>query len=128
MNHLESSNSENVHIITSQLKTLSATQELRGSERSQVKLLTASLSACLPTRVSVSLSACMYITSPLSCCLSVCLSVGPRLGCNHSSPLFTGSALEKKGGKEFTEALQELKKKNGPLEVAGGKCAEQMMS
>lgn len=30
-----------------------------------------------------------------------------------------GSALEKKGGKEFTEALQELKKKNGPLEVAG---------
>lgn len=37
-----------------------------------------------------------------------------------SSPLSTGSALEKKGGKEFTEALQELKKKNGPLEVAGG--------
>lgn len=30
-----------------------------------------------------------------------------------------GSALEKKGGKEFTEALSELKKKNGPLEVAG---------
>eukprot|EP00064_Thunnus_orientalis_P007001 superscaffoldBa00000753_g7020 len=30
-----------------------------------------------------------------------------------------GSALEKKGGKEFTEALQELRKKNGPLEVAG---------
>uniref|UniRef100_A0A3B5Q0U7 MacroH2A.1 histone n=1 Tax=Xiphophorus maculatus TaxID=8083 RepID=A0A3B5Q0U7_XIPMA len=30
-----------------------------------------------------------------------------------------GSALEKKGGKDFTEALQELKKKNGPLEVAG---------
>ncbi|XP_076606307.1 core histone macro-H2A.1 isoform X2 [Chaetodon auriga] len=30
-----------------------------------------------------------------------------------------GSALEKKGGKEFTDALQELKKKNGPLEVAG---------
>lgn len=37
------------------------------------------------------------------------------------SPI-TGSALEKKGGKEFTDALQELKKKNGPLEVAGGKC------
>ncbi|XP_038563888.1 core histone macro-H2A.1 isoform X4 [Micropterus salmoides] len=40
-----------------------------------------------------------------------------------SSSLYTGgevgSALEKKGGKEFTEALQELKKKNGPLEVAG---------
>ncbi|XP_054481401.1 core histone macro-H2A.1 isoform X4 [Anoplopoma fimbria] len=30
-----------------------------------------------------------------------------------------GSALEKKGGKEFIEALSELKKKNGPLEVAG---------
>lgn len=59
---------------------------------------------------------------------SFLLSVGTRLGCNHSSPLFTGSALEKKGGKEFTEALQELKKKNGPLEVAGGKCREQMMS
>ncbi|KAF3841114.1 hypothetical protein F7725_006976 [Dissostichus mawsoni] len=30
-----------------------------------------------------------------------------------------GAALEKKGGKEFTEAVSELKKKNGPLEVAG---------
>ncbi|KAM8835674.1 core histone macro-H2A.1 isoform 2-T2 [Synchiropus picturatus] len=30
-----------------------------------------------------------------------------------------GSALEKKGGKEFSEAVQEVKKKNGPLEVAG---------
>ncbi|KAJ0004031.1 hypothetical protein NQD34_010245 [Periophthalmus magnuspinnatus] len=30
-----------------------------------------------------------------------------------------GTALEKKGGKEFAEAVQELKKKNGPLEVAG---------
>ncbi|KAM6907755.1 core histone macro-H2A.1 isoform 2-T2 [Xenentodon cancila] len=40
-----------------------------------------------------------------------------------NSSLYTGgevgSALEKKGGKEFTEALQEIKKKNGPLEVAG---------
>ncbi|XP_017275417.1 core histone macro-H2A.1 isoform X2 [Kryptolebias marmoratus] len=40
-----------------------------------------------------------------------------------NSSLFSGgevgSALEKKGGKEFTEALQDLKKKNGPLEVAG---------
>ncbi|XP_071317089.1 core histone macro-H2A.1 isoform X2 [Trachinotus anak] len=40
-----------------------------------------------------------------------------------NSSLYTGgevgSALEKKGGKEFTEALAELKKKNGPLEVAG---------
>jgi len=39
-----------------------------------------------------------------------------------SSPPLAGSALEKKGGKEFTEALSELKKKGGPLEVAGGKC------
>lgn len=39
------------------------------------------------------------------------------------SPL-AGSALEKKGGKEFADAVQELKKKNGPLEVAGGKCTE----
>lgn len=39
------------------------------------------------------------------------------------SPL-SGSALEKKGGKEFTEAVAELKKKNGPLEVAGGKRTE----
>ncbi|XP_077448384.1 core histone macro-H2A.1 isoform X1 [Stigmatopora argus] len=30
-----------------------------------------------------------------------------------------GSALEKKGGKELTEAVLEMKKKNGPLEVAG---------
>ncbi|XP_077596818.1 core histone macro-H2A.1 isoform X1 [Stigmatopora nigra] len=30
-----------------------------------------------------------------------------------------GSALEKKGGKELTEAVLEMKKKNGPLDVAG---------
>ncbi|TSY69799.1 Core histone macro-H2A.1 [Bagarius yarrelli] len=30
-----------------------------------------------------------------------------------------GSALEKKAGKEFGEAVLELRKKNGPLEVAG---------
>ncbi|XP_072256833.1 core histone macro-H2A.1 isoform X2 [Pyxicephalus adspersus] len=30
-----------------------------------------------------------------------------------------GSALEKKGGKEFIEAVIELKKKNGPLDIAG---------
>ncbi|XP_077330119.1 core histone macro-H2A.1 isoform X3 [Lithobates pipiens] len=39
------------------------------------------------------------------------------------SDLYTGgevgSALEKKGGKEFLEAIIELKKKNGPLDVAG---------
>ncbi|XP_036444079.1 core histone macro-H2A.1 isoform X2 [Colossoma macropomum] len=40
-----------------------------------------------------------------------------------NSSLYTGgevgSALEKKGGKEFGEAVLELRKKNGPLEVAG---------
>ncbi|KAM4620241.1 core histone macro-H2A.1 [Polymixia lowei] len=40
-----------------------------------------------------------------------------------NSSLYTGgevgNALEKKGGKEFSEAVLELKKKNGPLEVAG---------
>ncbi|XP_077122211.1 core histone macro-H2A.1 isoform X2 [Ranitomeya variabilis] len=39
------------------------------------------------------------------------------------SDLYTGgevgSALEKKGGKEFIEAVIELKKKNGPLDIAG---------
>ncbi|XP_073429903.1 core histone macro-H2A.1 isoform X2 [Dendrobates tinctorius] len=39
------------------------------------------------------------------------------------SDLYTGgqvgSALEKKGGKEFMEAVTELKKKNGPLDIAG---------
>ncbi|XP_008113726.1 core histone macro-H2A.1 isoform X2 [Anolis carolinensis] len=30
-----------------------------------------------------------------------------------------GSALEKKGGKEFVEAVVELRKKNGPLDTAG---------
>ncbi|XP_059911794.1 core histone macro-H2A.1 isoform X2 [Gadus macrocephalus] len=40
-----------------------------------------------------------------------------------SSSFYTGgevgNALEKKGGKEFAEAVLELKKKHGPLEVAG---------
>ncbi|XP_068134042.1 core histone macro-H2A.1 isoform X2 [Hyperolius riggenbachi] len=39
------------------------------------------------------------------------------------SDLYTGgevgSALEKRGGKEFLEAVIELKKKNGPLDIAG---------
>ncbi|XP_061103912.1 core histone macro-H2A.1 [Conger conger] len=34
-----------------------------------------------------------------------------------------GSALEKRGGKEFGEAVQELRKKNGPLDIAGGRAA-----
>lgn len=40
-----------------------------------------------------------------------------------SSTLYTGGevgvALEKKGGKEFSDAVLELRKKNGPLDVAG---------
>ncbi|XP_077402790.1 core histone macro-H2A.1 isoform X4 [Vanacampus margaritifer] len=40
-----------------------------------------------------------------------------------NSALYTGgevgSALEKKGGKELAEAVLEMKKKNGPLDVAG---------
>lgn len=47
--------------------------------------------------------------------------LAPRGDVITAALLFAGSALEKKGGKEFTDALQELKKKNGPLEVAGGK-------
>lgn len=37
---------------------------------------------------------------------------------------YLGNTLEKKGGKEFVEAVLELRKKNGPLEVAGGKVGE----
>ncbi|XP_053318359.1 core histone macro-H2A.1 isoform X2 [Spea bombifrons] len=40
-----------------------------------------------------------------------------------SSELYTGgevgNALEKKGGKEFVEAVIEMRKKNGPLDIAG---------
>ncbi|KAM8972932.1 core histone macro-H2A.1 isoform 2-T2 [Pelodytes ibericus] len=40
-----------------------------------------------------------------------------------NSDLYTGgevgNALEKKGGKEFVEAVSEMKKKNGPLDIAG---------
>lgn len=36
------------------------------------------------------------------------------------SASLAGSALEKIGGKEFGEAVLELRKKNSPLEVAGG--------
>lgn len=39
------------------------------------------------------------------------------------SPLFfVGKALEKAGGKEFLETVKELRKSQGPLEVAEGKC------
>lgn len=61
----------------------------------------------------------MRLASP-HLCLAGRLSA-PRWDVITAALLFTGSALEKKGGKEFTDALQELKKKNGPLEVAGGK-------
>ena len=42
---------------------------------------------------------------------------------NHSGfPLFsfTGKALEKAGGKEFLDTVKELRKSQGPLEVAEG--------
>lgn len=39
-----------------------------------------------------------------------------------------GNTLEKKGGKEFVEAVLELRKKNGPLEVAGGKVGSVLCS
>lgn len=35
---------------------------------------------------------------------------------------FVGKALEKAGGKEFLETVKELRKSQGPLEVAEGKC------
>lgn len=35
---------------------------------------------------------------------------------------FTGKALEKAGGKEFLETVKELRKSQGPLEVAEGEC------
>ncbi|XP_044636447.1 core histone macro-H2A.1 isoform X2 [Equus asinus] len=39
---------------------------------------------------------------------------------HQSKPVLNpGNTLEKKGGKEFVEAVLELRKKNGPLEVAG---------
>lgn len=36
--------------------------------------------------------------------------------------LLTGKALEKAGGKEFLETVKELRKAQGPLEVAEGEC------
>lgn len=34
--------------------------------------------------------------------------------------LFSGNALEKAGGREFLEGVKELRKAQGPLEVASG--------
>lgn len=34
--------------------------------------------------------------------------------------LLSGNALEKAGGREFLEAVKELRKAQGPLEVASG--------
>lgn len=49
--------------------------------------------------------------------LSVCV---PQAGRTLTLPYpCLGNTLEKKGGKEFVEAVLELRKKNGPLEVAG---------
>lgn len=79
---------------------------------------------CLLTFLSVGLHVCL-LTS-VSACMSPHLSqaarlFAPRWDVLTVALLSAGTALEKKGGKEFTDALQELKKKNGPLEVAGGK-------
>lgn len=60
----------------------------------------------------------MRATSPLP---RLARRLAPRWDVITAALSFAGTALEKKGGKEFTDALQELKKKNGPLEVAGGK-------
>lgn len=54
--------------------------------------------------------------------LSVCVCALRLRDGNLTSPCpCLGNTLEKKGGKEFVEAVLELRKKNGPLEVAGGK-------
>uniref|UniRef100_A0A8D0S7U8 MacroH2A.1 histone n=1 Tax=Sus scrofa TaxID=9823 RepID=A0A8D0S7U8_PIG len=47
------------------------------------------------------------------------LLVGPGTDSLTSLCPCLGNTLEKKGGKEFVEAVLELRKKNGPLEVAG---------
>ncbi|XP_037323502.1 core histone macro-H2A.1 isoform X3 [Pungitius pungitius] len=47
------------------------------------------------------------------------LFLGQKVSCPSAEGARPGSALEKKGGKEFSEALSELKKRSGPLEVAG---------
>ena len=52
--------------------------------------------------------------------MSVC-ALGPGDGDLTSPCSCLGNTLEKKGGKEFVEAVLELRKKNGPLEVAGCK-------
>lgn len=79
---------------------------------------------CPLTFLSVCLHVCL-LTS-VSACVSPHLShaarlLAPQWDVITAALSFAGTALEKKGGKEFTDALQELKKKNGPLEVAGGK-------
>lgn len=84
---------------------------------------------CLLTFLAAHLHVCL-LTS-VSACASPHLSpagrpFAPRWDVITAALSFTGSALEKKGGKEFTDALQELKKKNGPLEVAGGKFPDWM--
>ncbi|XP_035298892.1 core histone macro-H2A.1 isoform X5 [Cricetulus griseus] len=48
------------------------------------------------------------------------LFLGQKMGWHLTLPCpCLGNTLEKKGGKEFVEAVLELRKKNGPLEVAG---------
>ncbi|XP_034149335.1 core histone macro-H2A.1 isoform X2 [Esox lucius] len=47
------------------------------------------------------------------------LYTGGEVTLTTSDFILPGGALEKKGGKEFVDAILELRKKNGPLEVAG---------
>ncbi|KAM6923067.1 core histone macro-H2A.2 isoform 1-T4 [Lycodopsis pacificus] len=42
----------------------------------------------------------------------------PSLLCSPAAVTFSGNALEKAGGREFLEAVKELRKAQGPLEVA----------
>lgn len=56
--------------------------------------------------------------------MSVCITNDFEKSNHHGFPLFsfTGKALEKAGGKEFLETVKELRKSQGPLEVAEGRC------
>jgi histone H2A len=57
------------------------------------------------------------VRNHLTCSVSVCAE---DVGCTLTLPCpCLGNTLEKKGGKDFVEAVLELRKKNGPLEVAG---------
>jgi hypothetical protein len=62
------------------------------------------------------------VRNHLTCSVSVCAE---DVGCTLTLPCpCLGNTLEKKGGKDFVEAVLELRKKNGPLEVAGGEMGQ----